>query len=121
MNGTPLSSPVLASITFDCVDALAVARFWSAVLQRPLPADASSDYAQLAGDPAWSFAAVPEQKVAKNRVHVDLDVDDLPGTVDRLMLLGATRLGDFDEQGFKWTTLADPEGNEFDIVQAHDQ
>ena len=118
MNETPLPSPTLASITFDCVDALAAARFWSAVLQRPVPADATSDYVQLAGEPAWSFFAVPEPKVAKNRVHLDLDVDDLPGTVERLVLLGATRLGDFDEQGFRWTTLADPEGNEFDVVAA---
>ncbi len=118
MNETPLPAPTLASITFDCVDALAAARFWSAVLQRPLPDDATSDYVQLAGDPAWSFVAVPEAKAAKNRVHVDLDVDDLPGAVERLVLLGATRLGDFDEQGFRWTTLADPEGNEFDLVTA---
>ena len=118
MNETPVPAPVLTSITFDCVDALAAGRFWSAVLQRPLPADASSEYVQLAGDPAWSFVAVPEPKVAKNRVHVDLDVDDLTGTVERLVLLGATRLGEYDEQGARWTTLTDPEGNEFDVVAA---
>ena len=118
MNESPHAVPALSSITFDCIDALAVARFWSAVLQRPLPADASSDYVQLSGEPAWSFVAVPEQKTAKNRVHVDLDVDDLPGTVERLVLLGATRLADFDENGYVWSTLADPEGNEFDLVAA---
>ena len=45
----------------------------------PMPADATSDYAQLAGEPAWSFTSVPEPKTAKNRVHVDLDVADLAG------------------------------------------
>ena len=111
-------TPRLASVTFDCTDALAVARFWSGVLDRPVPADATSDYAQLAGEPAWSFMAVPEPKQAKNRVHVDLDVDDLPAAVERIITLGATHLGDFDENGFRWTTLADPEGNEFDVVAA---
>lgn len=111
-------TPTLASITVDCADALAVARFWSAVLDRPMPDDASSAYVQLAGEPAWSFTAVPEPKSAKNRVHVDLDVPDLAAEVDRLVALGATRLGDFDEQGYRWTTLADPEGNEFDLVVA---
>jgi predicted enzyme related to lactoylglutathione lyase len=106
----------LASITFDCVDALATARFWSAVLDRPLPDDASADYVQLAGAPAWSFFAVPEPKSAKNRVHVDLEVADRDAEVERIVALGATHLGDFDEAGYRWTTLADPEGNEFDVV-----
>ena len=113
-----MNSPTLASITFDCTDALVTARFWSEVLRRPLPDDATADYVQLAGEPAWSFYAVPEPKRTKNRMHVDLDVADLPGEVERLLTLGARRLGDFDELGFRWTTMADPEGNEFDLVAA---
>jgi hypothetical protein len=109
-------STTLASITFDCADALAAARFWSAALERPLPDDASSEYVLLAGSPAWSFFAVPEPKSAKNRVHVDLEAADRDAEVARLVSLGATRLGDFDEAGYRWTTLADPEGNEFDVV-----
>jgi predicted enzyme related to lactoylglutathione lyase len=104
------------SITFDCTDALVVARFWSAVLDRPLPDEASPAYAVLPGAPAWSFMAVPEKKSGKNRVHVDLDVADVEQAVERLVGLGATRLGDFDEAGYRWATLADPEGNEFDVV-----
>lgn len=111
-----MTSPSLASITFDCADALVAARFWSAALDRPLPDDATSEFVQLAGSPAWSFIAVPEPKAAKNRVHVDLDVADLAAEVDRLLALGARHVGDFDEQGERWTTLADPEGNEFDLV-----
>lgn len=110
--------PTLASITFDCVDALTVGRFWSAALDRPIPDDATSDYVQLAGEPAWSFMAVPEAKSGKNRVHVDLDVVDREAAVERLVALGASHIGDFDEQGYRWTTLADPEGNEFDVVAA---
>ena len=109
-------SATLVSITFDCADALATARFWSAALDRPMPDDASADYVLLPGTPAWSFFAVAEPKSAKNRVHVDLEVADREAEVERLVSLGATRLGDFDEAGFRWTTLADPEGNEFDVV-----
>jgi hypothetical protein len=115
---TTISTPVLASITFDCADALVAANFWSAVLDRPVPEDATSGFAQLAGTPAWTFLAVPEPKSAKNRVHVDLDVEDLASAVDRVVGLGATRIADFDEQGYRWTTLADPDGNEFDLVAA---
>jgi hypothetical protein len=113
-----VNSPTLASITFDCSDALVTARFWAEVLGRPLPDDATADFVQLAGEPAWSFYAVPEPKRSKNRLHVDLDVTDLPAEVDRLESLGARRLGDFDELGYRWTTMADPEGNEFDLVAA---
>ena len=111
-------TPSLASITFDCTDPLTVARFWAAVLDRAFPDDASDGYVQLVGEPAWAFVAVPEPKASKNRVHVDLDVADLAAAIDRLVGLGATRLGDFDEQGYRWTTFADPEGNEFDVVAA---
>ena len=113
---TSSTTPGLASITFDCRDALAAATFWAGVLGRE-PADgASTDYAMLPGTPAWSFMRVPEAKAAKNRVHVDLDVADREAAVERIVALGATRLGDFDEAGFRWTTLTDPEGNEFDVV-----
>lgn len=108
--------PTLASITFDCADALAVARFWGAVFDRPLPDDASADFAHLAGEPALSFYKVPEKKKTKNRVHVDLGVNDLEAEVTRLVKLGASRLADFNENGYRWTTLTDPEGNEFDVV-----
>ena len=112
------TTPQLASITFDCRDALTLGRFWSAVLDRTLADGATSDYAQLRGEPAWSFMSVPEPKKSKNRVHVDLDVPDLAAAVDRLLAAGASRVGDFNEHGFAWTTLADPEGNEFDVVAA---
>ena len=110
------AAPTLASITFDCVDALVAARFWAHVLRRPLPTDATVDYVYLAGEPAWSFVAVPEPKTAKNRVHLDLDVDDIAAEADHLVNLGAARLGEFNEHGYHWITLADPEGNEFDVV-----
>jgi hypothetical protein len=109
-------TPTLTSITYDCTDAIVVAEFWSAVLDRPIADGASSEFAQLGGEPAWTFVAVSEPKPSKNRVHVDLEVADLSAAVERLVGLGATRLGDFDEQGYRWTTLADPEGNEFDLV-----
>jgi predicted enzyme related to lactoylglutathione lyase len=109
-------TPKLAAITFDCDDAAKIAAFWSALLDRPI-ADGSMDgYATLSGEPMMAFIKVPEPKSAKNRVHVDLSVADLAAGVERAVDLGATRHGDFDEAGFVWTTLTDPEGNEFDIV-----
>ena len=51
----------------------------------------------------------------ESHLHLDLVSPDQPAEVDRAVALGATRIGDFDEYGTRWTTLADPEGNVFDI------
>ena len=39
----------IACVAFDCADALAVGRFWSAALDRPLDPEASADYAHGGG------------------------------------------------------------------------
>ena len=109
--------------TFDCGDALALARFWSEALGQPVDPEASEEFASIGmndGTPPvgrWMFIKVPEGKSAKNRVHVDFSTGgDLEAEVERLVGLGATRHGDFDEYGVRWVTLTDPEGNEFDVA-----
>ena len=53
-------------------------------------------------------------------MHLDLVSADRPAAVERALGLGATKVGDFDEYGTQWTTLADPEGNVFDIGVPHE-
>ena len=121
----------VAAVTVDCHDALVVAQFWSAALDRPIDPKPTSDFAaiglaehrdtkgwRLSGDPTWLFAKVPEPKTAKNRMHVDLAAPDRETEVARLVELGATRVADKDEWGYEWTVLQDPEGNEFCVAQA---
>ncbi|HEY3735163.1 MAG TPA: VOC family protein [Streptosporangiaceae bacterium] len=124
----------IACVTFDCSDALVVARFWSAAVDRPLDPGATSEFASIgfAGrrnsqgwtaverkdEPTWIFAKVPEPKMSKNRVHLDLIAPDLEAEIARLVELGATRVADRDEYGYTWTLMTDPEGNEFDIGKA---
>jgi hypothetical protein len=58
---------------------------------------------------------VPEPKVAKNRMHVDLVADEIEPEVQRLVDLGAIRAHE-GVQSFgptQWVTLTDPAGNEF--------
>lgn len=113
----------LGNITFDCDDTLAVARFWSAALDRPLDPGSNEFFATIdREDPAtqsWFFLKVPEEKTAKNRCHVDLaaaDRDDVTAEVTRLVALGAKVIRDPKEEfGQYWATLQDPEGNEFCI------
>jgi predicted enzyme related to lactoylglutathione lyase len=112
----------VANVTFDCGDTLAVARFWSAALGRPVDPDASEYFASIGlndgESPNWYFAKVPESKTAKNRVHIDFASDDRDREAARLVELGATRGADHDEWGHSWTVMADPEGNEFCVGQA---
>jgi hypothetical protein len=120
----------VAAVTFDCTDALAVAQFWSAALDRPIDPKSSSDFAsigmpehrdtrgwRLDDQPTWLFAKVPEPKIAKNRMHLDLAAPDREAEVARLVELGATRVADMNEWGYEWTVLQDPEGNEFCVAQ----
>ena len=69
--------------------------------------------------PTWLFCRVPEGKTAKNRMHIDLTADDRNAEVARLIDLGATHVDDKDEWGVQWSTMQDPEGNEFCIAGPH--
>ena len=110
----------VTALTFDCADASTLAHFWSGVLGLPVDPDPTDAFASIgqsaAAQPSWMFIKVPEAKKAKNRVHVDLSSADWATDVEHVLSLGATRIGDFEESGMRWVTLADPEGNEFDIV-----
>jgi predicted enzyme related to lactoylglutathione lyase len=110
----------VTALTFDCSDPSGLANFWSEVLGLPVDPDASDGFASIgqsvAAQPSWMFIKVPEAKAAKNRFHVDLASADWSADVERVVALGATRIGEYDEAGAQWVTLADPEGNEFDIV-----
>ncbi len=61
------------------------------------------------------FQRVPEPKVAKNRLHLDLRAPDgqRDTKVAALVGLGASKLWDGQLGPSTWVTLADPEGNEF--------
>jgi predicted enzyme related to lactoylglutathione lyase len=64
------------------------------------------------------FQRVTEGKHEKNRVHLDLVVDDLDASTAEIESLGGSWLepGTIRElEGFQWRCMADPEGNEFDI------
>ncbi len=124
----------ISCVVFDCSDALTVARFWSAAVDRVLDPEATSEFASIgfAGrrdranwapvgrdeDPSWLFARAPEPKAAKNRLHLDLIAPDPETEIARLVVLGATRVADRQEYGYMWTLMTDPEGNEFDLAKA---
>ncbi len=112
----------LVAIAIDCADAPTLARFWADVLGRQVAADSTSEHAiLLPGDgdtsvPLITFNKVPEPKIVKNRLHLDLISDTFEAETERLLSLGAHRLRDLQRDKSSWTTFADIEGNEFDLI-----
>ncbi len=136
-------------VTFDCHDPASQAAFWAEAMHyvvEPPPIgyatwevwfrahgiteehwnDVAAALDPDGAGPRFFFQKVPEGKVAKNRVHLDLNVSGGPGTaleerrrrvlleVARLKALGASdHRGSVDQDGEFWVRMNDPEGNEF--------
>ena len=113
----------IGMVTTDCADPKGLATFWAAVLDTSI----SGDYGEFvmlappAGGPVLGFQRVPEERAGKNRLHLDLGAPtgERQAEVERLVGLGATVLGERggDAEGLVWTTLTDPEGNEFCVAE----
>jgi hypothetical protein len=108
-------------VAFDARDAQAAASFWAAVLGRTVADGATADNALITADPAIpgsriGFHRVPEGKTVKNRMHFDVITTDFDAETERLIGLGATKLNEVNGAAAHWVTLADPEGNEFDLI-----
>ncbi|MBF6213876.1 VOC family protein [Nocardia puris] len=112
-------SLAIANITVDCRNAAALADFWARLLELEVDPDPNPYFATVgraAGmSPILMFIQVPDKTPGKNVVHLDLSAADWREHIDRAIALGAQHIGDFEEHGGRWTTLADPEGNLFDI------
>jgi len=109
-------------ISVDCGDAVALAGFWGAALGRHVEDGATAEHAVLLANerpdsgPRLAFHRVPEAKVVKNRLHLDLVSDHPLAEAERLVNLGAWKVRDVREGDARWTTFADIEGNEFDLI-----
>jgi Glyoxalase-like domain len=118
----------LRTITVDCARWEPLVEFWSQALDfvedpdNPNnPGDPEGLLVSTRQDIALLFIPVPEAKSVKNRVHFDITPTDRTRDeeVERLLGLGATQVADHRrDDGTGWVTLADPEGNEFDVERS---
>jgi Glyoxalase-like domain len=107
---------IITNIVFDCHDPARLATFWATALGYATNTDHPDHawaYDPRRTKPYLLFNKVPEPKVVKNRMHLDLDTDDVEAEVARLEALGARKLQFIDEGDRPWWIMADPEGNEF--------
>jgi len=126
------------AIVLDCHDAAPLARFWAEALGwRVAPYD-EEELARLASQgvfdpeddptvmveppedselPVLFLVEVPEEKIVKNRMHLDIQADgELEAEVERLEELGARIRNWAEGDGGMWCVMLDPEGNEFCVM-----
>lgn len=111
-------------VVLDCVDADALADFWSSALGFRR-GSFHPPYVRLTHpDERWPnllLQQVPEPKSGKNRMHLDIQTTDLHPEVERLTNLGATVLQPpHDDNGYLTAILTDPQGNEFCVIRPPD-
>lgn len=141
-----MATPI--QVTFDCSDPDRLATFWAGLLgykvqdppegfdswpaflaEQGVPEDrwnaASAAVDPDGHGPRLYFQRVPEGKVVKNRLHLDVNVgagidhpaarrERVDAEVDRAIALGATKVRESDNEfGEHWVVMRDVEGNEF--------
>jgi hypothetical protein len=117
----------LVHLVVDAADPDRLARFWAAALDWVIGAvDGAEIDVWPRGyhypDPValpLVFVPVPEPKTGKNRIHLDLatrSAEHQAGLVARLVILGAT-VADIGQGRVPWQVMADPEGNEFCVLE----
>jgi hypothetical protein len=140
------------TLTFDCANPAALAAFWGLTLgyveaappdgfdswldwftRLGVPEEEWDDGASLEDPdgvrPNITFLKVPESKIAKNRIHLDVDVGGgrhqpweirwprVTEAVQRLVGAGAAVVGEVAQDGTPdHVVMADPEGNEFCVL-----
>ena len=111
------------TFVLDCCDAERLSAFWAEALGYRRPGEYDGCWPLLpdeSSDEAWFvLQQVDEPKSGKNRMHLDLRVADLEDEARRLEAIGAQRVSGVmrGTRDSAWYVMADPEGNEFCIVQ----
>ncbi|MGC4944235.1 VOC family protein [Kribbella sp. DT2] len=117
----------IGALIVDSADPGRLARFWAEALDWVISRDVDPEW--VVEPPEGSredcvvadllFIKVPEARSGKNRLHLDLRPEDQAAEVARLETLGATCVDIGQGEGRPWIVMADPEGNEFCVQDAH--
>src|SRR5262249_51264912 len=111
-------------LCIDTPDPARIAAFWESALgwRRTWERENEVCLEPAAGSPEDGivpdllFLKVPEGKAVKNRLHLDLRPADQAAEVARLEALGARQVS-VGQGDVSWVVMADPDGNEFDVLR----
>jgi catechol 2,3-dioxygenase-like lactoylglutathione lyase family enzyme len=109
-------------LVVDCSDLERSAAFWCEVLGCRHDGPPVGQYLglfPLAGHGLQLLLQrVEDAKAGKNRLHLDLRTREFEGEVARIRAAGGVTVGEpMEEFGYRWQVLADPDGNEFCVVE----
>ena len=107
-------------VVVDAHDPRALGIWWAEALDWVVTLDEDGDFEirpAAAITPGLLFVPVTDERVAKNRLHLDFRPDDQEAEVLRFLNLGAAR-ADIGQGDVSWVVLLDPEGNEFCILNS---
>jgi hypothetical protein len=113
----------LVALRVDANDPLGLARFWAEALRWEVAGQTAEEIGLVPTDGTRfriAFSPVAEPKVGPNRIHLDLtttSIDDQNGSVSRLVELGARHIDIGQRPDEPHVVLADPEGNEFCVIE----
>ncbi|MFI9817245.1 VOC family protein [Saccharothrix variisporea] len=114
----------LYDVVVDAADPVALGRFWSALLDQPITGESADEVDVALGEGVeLVFVPVPDVKRVKNRLHLDLastSAAHQAELVDKAKSLGA-RETDIGQGSVPWVVLADPEGNEFCVLEPREE
>ena len=110
----------MRSVVIDAHDPRTVADFWCRVLDVEI-VEEESDWVQLSPDPGGTFMAFQPSTAPRPPALVarpDIEVEDIDAARDRVLAIGGTYVRTISElKGDHHYVMADPEGNEFCLVQ----
>lgn len=110
----------LTGLVIDAQDSWRQAAFWAAILGRQVAEDGITLMPSAPGDFSIEFEPVDSGKQGPNQMHFDLtssSLEDQQHTVELALSLGATHLDIGQGSDAKHVVLADPEGNEFCVIE----
>ncbi|MEC3953276.1 VOC family protein [Nocardia sp. CDC153] len=113
----------LCHFVLDVTDLDRAIEFWSRALdatEEPVNPESRHVYRRLRLPDAEIrilLQATTDKKVSKERMHLDIETDDVPAEVARLEALGAVRWDHQQERGYDFWVLRDPFDNEFCVLQ----
>jgi 4a-hydroxytetrahydrobiopterin dehydratase len=119
MSRERLGAPVIIDVCIDVNDIDGMTAFWESIMgyERSFEAPGHSYLIDPSGrGPHVYLQQVPEVRVGKNNLHLDIVVPSLDEAVERAEALGATRTWANRSIYTSFVVLADPEGNLFCLV-----
>ena len=119
-----MSNPIatLGTVTINTAEPRRLAQFWMKILDVEISQEIPGDYfiwlrPQRRGGVAIAFQKVEEPQATPGRVHVDTTVEDIQVARRQIEELGGSLVAEHDMMGYRWSIMADPDGNRFCIVE----